>query len=102
MIFLAAVNRILRRFGLLLTKSTAVIEDNDCLWLPSYSGLEIVARDDVVHEEVGEPTLFGLLETLNLGDEFAVDEEAFLARHGVDPNQWVDGVNGVFADKAVG
>ena len=43
-----------------------------------------MACDDVVHEEFSEPALFGLLETLDLGDEFAVDEEAFLARHGVD------------------
>ncbi|GMF69911.1 unnamed protein product [Aspergillus oryzae] len=81
---------------------TAVIEDNDGLWLPSYSGLEVVARDDVVHEEFGEPALFGLLETLDLGDEFAVDEEAFLARYGVDPDQWVDGIHGIFADETVG
>ena len=56
--------------------------------------------DDVLHEEIQQPTLLGLLQTGDLGDELAVDEQAFLARDGVDAHQRVDGVDGLFAHQA--
>lgn len=58
-----------------------------------------MARDDVVHEEIKQPTLFGVLQTLDPGDEFAIEEETLLASDGVHSNERVDGVNGIFADK---
>lgn len=58
-----------------------------------------MTRDNMVHEEVKQPTLFGVLQALDLGDELAVEEEALLARHWVHPHEWVDGVDSFFTDK---
>lgn len=38
-----------------------------------------MARNDVVHEEIKQPTLFSVLQTLDPGDEFAIEEETLLA-----------------------
>jgi hypothetical protein len=61
-----------------------------------------MAGHEVLHEEVDEVALLGFLEALDAGDELAVDEEAFLACDGVDADEGVDGVDGVFADEAAG
>lgn len=85
-----------------LTDSLAIIKNNDRLRLPAHAGLEIMAGDDVLHEEVDEVALLWFLEALDAGDELAVDEEAFLAGDGVDADERVDGVDGVLADEAAG
>ena len=61
-----------------------------------------MASGNVVHEEIKQPLLLGHLHTLDPSDELAVEEEALLAGHGVHADERVDGVNGVFADKAAG
>lgn len=85
-----------------LTESAAVVEDDNRPGLPSYASLEVMASDNVLHEEVDEPALLGLLEALDPGDEFAVDEQAFLTGDGVDAHKRVDGVNGVLAHQTSG
>ena len=52
---------------------------------------------NVAHEEIEKPSLLGLLETLHLGDEFAVEEETFLACYWVHPHKGEDAVDGGFA-----
>lgn len=61
-----------------------------------------MARNNVLHEEVEQPALFGVLQTLNLGDELAVEEEALLACHRVHSHKRVNGVDRVFTDKTTG
>ena len=84
------------------TECAAVVEDDDRPGLPSHASLEVMASDDVLHEEVDEPALLRLLETLDPGDEFAVDEEALLAGNGVDADKRVSGVNRVLTNQAAG
>lgn len=83
-----------------LTDRAAIIENDDGLGLPAHAGLEVVAGHDVLHEEIEEVALLGLLEALDAGDELAVDEEAFFTGDGVDAHERMDGVDGVFADEA--
>lgn len=53
----------------------------------------------MLHEEIHEPALLGLLQAVDLRDEFAVDEEAFLTRDRVHPDQRMHGVDWVLADE---
>lgn len=82
------------------TKSRPVIKDDNRLGLPAHAGLEVVARNHVVHEEIKQPALFGVLQTLDLGDEFAIEEKTLLAGHRMHSHKRVDGVDSVFTDEA--
>lgn len=55
-----------------LTRCAAIVENHNGPRLPPHSRLKVVPSDDMLHEEVQQPALLGLLQTLNLGDEFAV------------------------------
>ena len=79
------------------TKSRSVIKNHNRLGLPPHTSLEIMTSHDMVHEEIEEPPLLGLLQTLHLGDEFTVEEEAFLARYRMHPHKGVDTVDWIFA-----
>ena len=79
------------------TKSRSVIKNHNRLGLPPHTSLEIMTSHDMAHEEIEKPSLLGLLQTLYLGDEFAVEEEAFLARYWVHPHKGMDAVDWVFA-----
>lgn len=79
------------------TKSRSVIKNHNRLGLPPHASLEIMTSHNMAHEEIEEPSLLGLLQTLHLGDEFAVEEEAFLACYRVHPHKGMDAVDWVFA-----
>lgn len=83
-----------------LTRCAAIVEDYNGPRLPPHSRLKVVPSDDMLHEEVQQPALLGLLQTLNLGDELAVHKKTFLACDWVDAHKRVDGVDGFFAYQA--
>lgn len=58
-----------------------------------------MTRNHMVHEEVEQPALFGILQTLDLGDKLAVEEEALFAGHWVHSHERVDSVDSFFTDK---
>lgn len=86
--------------GRILTKGAPVVEQDDSPRLPAHSRLEVMAADDVLHEEVQEPFLFRFLESLYLGNEFSVEEEALLSGHRVYSDKRVDGIDWVFANQS--
>lgn len=56
-----------------------------------------MTSNEMLHEKVLQDSKFRFLESLNLSDEFSVDEETFLASHGVHANKWVDAFHRILA-----
>lgn len=59
-----------------------------------------MARNNMLKEEVKQPSHLRFLETLDLGDEFAVEEETLLTRHWMYTHQRVYGIDRIFPDQS--
>ncbi len=56
----------------------------------------------MVQQKINQELRLGGLHALDLGDEFAIEEEALLPCDRVNANEWMVGVDWVFADETAG
>lgn len=59
-----------------------------------------MTSDEMLHEEILQDAELRFLQSLNLGDEFAIDKETFFAGHGVHADKRVDALHRVLAHQA--
>ena len=57
--------------------------------------------DHVLEKEIEKHLHLGLLKALDLRDEFTIEEQTFLPRHRMYPNQRMDGRYWILSDQAV-
>jgi hypothetical protein len=62
--------------------------------------LKVVPGDHVVEKEIEKHLRLRLLESLELRDEFTIEKETFLPRYWMNPNQRVDGLDGILPNQA--
>lgn len=61
-----------------------------------------MSGNDVLEQEIKKVPEFGFLQSLNLGDELAVDEQALLSSDGMHADQRMHGVDRILAHQATG
>ena len=61
-----------------------------------------MASNHVVQEKINQKLRLCIFHALNPGNELAIEEKGFPAGDRVDPNEWVHGVDRVFADQTTG
>lgn len=83
-----------------LTHRRAIVKHDNRARLPPNTSLKIMAGDHVLHEEILQHSELGLLQALDLRDELAIDEQAFLARHGVHAHKRMHRLDRVFAHQS--
>lgn len=59
-----------------------------------------MASDNVLHEKVKQHFGLGFFQTLDFGDEFPIDEEAFLPSDRVHPDKGMHGSDRILSHKA--
>jgi hypothetical protein len=81
-------------------RSHTVVPNNHRVLLPLQASLEIRAQSDVLVQEIEQVVRLLLLEAHDASSELRVDEQRFLASHGVSPDDWVNTRDGFATDDA--